>query len=288
MELQGRIFLITVQSRIICLTTALLFIASIVSADVTIDNSYFVDNGDVREIVSLHEMDYSNSVQITKTSFYAESEAFSAEKSENSKFEHAFFSNSQGASLKASAKNLMYNKRLYGGNVDGGEFTYSMDSGDSQVAYYTPTTSVSENIVLANSQYGATFGVANSKLHSGGKGKSNSNAPSSFSHDISLLNNGIHCNIKSFLMSEGKSSSNIPVSYQWSSSSFGVGNAFSVLKIAAYQGNRAVDLGIKGSSSFLSDKYSPDSYAKGTPAHMDPIGGGTRESRELYMQYSIS
>jgi hypothetical protein len=276
------------NSRILCLTAALFIAVSNVCADVNINNAYSAMNSEGHERVSLHNMDYSNSVSLSTESFSAESEAHSADKTEKSKFKHDLWLDSQGARLEATGRDLSYNKIFYGGIQNGGQFQYSMDSGRSQASYYTPSTYVNEDIISANSRYGATFGVSGLNLYSSGRGWSNSFAPSSFIHGIHLQDRGVFCTIKSFLESKGDSSGNVPVSYDWSSYTSKSLRGFAGLEIHANQGNRAVDLAIKGISSFLSDKYSPDSWAKGIPEHLEPLKTGTRESRALYMQYAIN
>lgn len=264
-------------------------------ADVSMHNAYYTEGTVCYEQIFLHNMDYSNSVSISEVSIYADAEARLSD-TDTGRFNHRTYMSSaggaQGIDMKVSGRDLSYTRSLYGGiGYKSADLSYKMTSGDLQAAYFTPAARVEESIYLDNSRYEADVGVYNFNLFASGSGEPSADAAGGFNHEISLSYKGKECRIDSFLRSRGAAANPIPVSYFWegyASYSSARGRAVSGLFVDAYAGNRPVDLGIKGTSTALSDKYSPDSYARGVPAHLDPISTGQRESRELYMQYSIT
>ncbi len=273
------------------LILVLLLTLPVASSDVTIWHGYYATGSECHEQVFLHNMDYTNSATISDDDFYADSQAYTAEQSAIGKFIDSIYLNSmgnpQGASLEVNAKDAAYSRTLSGYPYAG--LSYSMGSGTSNAHLFTPTSTFNEKITSVNNRYAADLGAYKSQSYSSGQGTSTVDAPSSFDIDISTTFAGKNCKIESFLKSYGTGSAAIPVSYEWTDYSTSKREySLAGIDIFALQGNRDVDLGIKGSSSFLSNKFSPASYEHGTPDHLDPIGSGSRESRDDYMQYRIS
>jgi len=269
----------------------LYILASAAYADVSMHNAYYTEGTVCYEQIFLHNMDYSNSVSISEASIYADAEARLSD-ADTGRFNHRTYMSSgggaQGIDMKVSGRDLSYIRSLYGGiGYKSADLSYKMTSGDLQAVYFTPAARVAESISLDNSRYEADVGVYNFNLFSSGYGRQVADAAGGFKHDISLSYKGKECQIESFLKSTGSPVNQIPVRYSWegfASYSASRGRAVSGLFIDAYAGNRPVDLGIKGTSTALSDKYSPDSYARGVPAHLP----GAKPFWELYMQYAIT
>lgn len=270
------------------------FAVSLASADVSISNSYYTNGCEGREDLSLHNMDYTNTISIAQNAFSAKSQASRSDQSERGNFEHTGYMNSlqgmQGADLKIDAEDLSYTRTMNGGNFNSLFFEYLAKSGTVQADYYTPFSSYQEEMTLINNKYEGDYGVYNAKSYSLGEGEYEGNESSSFKHNIYLTYNGKFCDIKSsFGTNEAyNASANSPVRYDWTGYSFQKNYAVAGIQMTVTPGNRAAEFGIAGRSSILEDKFSPDKNdeIETYPAKFDNSGIGIPKT--LIMQYKIN
>ncbi|NYT02426.1 MAG: hypothetical protein GKC10_06700, partial [Methanosarcinales archaeon] len=112
--------------------------------DVTTCNSYFNNQGLVRESVSLHCMDYFNSVHIESDSLSGSSTASHPDMEENGSFaDHiTFFSGegTMGSRLEASGEDLGLCRVLNLGQEKLIGSSYFLQSGSARAVYFRPST----------------------------------------------------------------------------------------------------------------------------------------------------
>ena len=189
--------------RIQNLALVILFAVSIVSADVSLHNSYSTSGSESHEEIYLHDMQYSNSASVSSTGFSASSQASADDKSKAANFQHEAFMNSisgtQGAGLKIDAEDLGYTRSISGGQSDSISFSYSMGSGIALADYFTPTARYNEALSLVNNTYNSDLAVFGSQSYSFGTGQSPADDPSSFKHNISLIYLDKYCVMNSSL-----------------------------------------------------------------------------------------
>lgn len=273
------------------LVLVLIFAVSIVSGDVSLQNSYSAGSSETREYIYLHDMDYSNSASISSDSYSASSRASPAEKSNDSNFADIAYMDSiagpQGAGLEIDADNLGYSRSINGGGESNSiVFSYSAESGILQANYFTPLSTYSEDLFLINNSYRADFGVFNARSYSLGNGWSTVDAQSSFKHNISMTFLNKYNNIKAVLETGEESFGETPVNYTWSGYSSQRDYAVSGINMMVTSGNRTVDFWIDGTSSILEDKSSPDKKNDTYPAHFGNSGGTLNKT--LIMQYRLN
>ena len=233
--------------------------ANITSADVSISNSYYTSGGESHENVVLHNMVYSNSAGVFSDAYSASSEASTANQSETSKFSDTAYGNSlQGPhayDFQAKGSNdIQYSRSLSGGSVLYSSLYYNMETkalpGALQINYLNSQSLYNDNIYnLVNSKYTGALQLYGPIAFSSGRGTSNGDAPGSFHDIISYQFFNKDCKMDSFLEAPGST----PVDFVWKSfSSQGHGPvAWTGIDISA---DALAE--IKGTSSFLDDKYS--------------------------------
>lgn len=271
-----------------------LFTVSVVSADVSISNSYYTNGCEGHEDLSLHNMDYTNTISITEHAFSIDSQANRSDQSENGNFRHTGYMESlqgmQGAGLNIDGEDLGYTRIMNGGNSNSLIFKYLAESGTIHADYFTPYSSYLEDLTLINNEYNGNFGVYDAKSYSLGEGKSAVDKPSSFKQDIFLTYLNKFCEIKSSFSTDEdyNASAEIPVSYEWTGYSFQKDYAVAGIKIKVTPGNRVAQFGIAGRSSLLEDKFAPDKNdeIEPYPAKFDNSAIGIPKT--LIMQYKIN
>ena len=233
--------------------------ANITSADVSIFNSYYTSGSESHDNVVLHNMVYSNDASVFGDSYSASSEASTADQSETSKISDTAYSSSlqgpQAYSLQAKGSNdIGYSRSLSGGSVLYTSLNYNLETkslpGALQIDYSNSESSYNDNIYnLVNNNYKGTLVLYGSIAFSSGRGTSNGDAPGSFHDIISYRFFDKDCKMDSFFNAPGAT----PVDYFWKSfSSQGHGPvAWTGIDITA---DALAE--IKGTSSFLDDKYS--------------------------------
>jgi hypothetical protein len=245
----------------------LLITANIASADVSISNSYYTSGSESHENVVLHNMVYSNDASVFGDSYSTSSEASTANQSETSKFSDTAHSSSlqgpQAYGLQAKGSNdIGYSRSLSGGSVLYTSLNYNMETktlpGALQIKYSNPQVLFDDNIYnLVNNKYTGTLVMYGSTAFSLGRGTSNGDAPGSFHDIISYQFFNKDCKMDSFFEAPGAT----PVDYMWKTfSSQGHGNvAVTGIDISA---DALAE--IKGTSSFLDDKFSINLKEDGT------------------------
>jgi hypothetical protein len=284
------------NQRIYNLTLVILFAVSIVSADVSLHNSYSTSGSESHEEIYLHDMKYSNSASISSSAFSASSQASADDKSKAANFQHEAFMNSisgtQGAGLNIDAENLGYTRSMGGGQSDSISFSYSMGSGIALADYFTPTARYNEALSLVNNTYNSDLAVTNSQSYSFGTGKSLADDPSSFKHNISLIYLDKYCVMNSSLVTGAENLGIHPVSYEWSGYSSQRNFAVAGISMNVIPGNRTAEFGIAGNGTNFENKFSPDRNNESYPAKFDTSGrlNGTTyvTSKRLIMQYRLN
>ena len=230
--------------RIQNLALVILFAVSIVSADVSLQNSYSTSGSESHENIYLHDMQYSNSASITSSAFSASSQASPDDESKAASFQHDAYMNSisgtKGAGLKIDAENLRYTRSLSGGQSDSISFSYSMGSGIALADYFTPTARYDEALSLVNNTYNSEIAVSGSQSYSFGTGQSPADDPSSFTHNISLIYLDKYCVMNSYLKTGAENLGTHPVSYEWSGYSSQRNFAVAGISMNVIPGNRTV------------------------------------------------
>ena len=278
------------------LAFVILFAVSIVSADVSLQNSYSTSGSESHEEIYLHDMQYSNSASISSTDFSASSQASADDKSKAANFRHDAYMNSisgtQGAGLKIDAEDLGYTRSISGGQSDSITFSYSMGSGIALADYFTPTARYDEALSLVNNTYNSDLAVFDSQAYSFGTGQSPADDPSSFKHNSSLIYLDKYCVMNSSLETGTKNLGYHPVSYEWSGYSSQRDFAVAGISMDVIPGNRTVKFGIEGDGTIFRNKFSPDKKNDTYPATFDTNGllnGKTYvTSKTLIMQYKLN
>jgi hypothetical protein len=238
--------------------------ANITSADVNISNSYYTSGGESHENVVMHNMDYSNDASIFSDAYSASSEASTANQSETSKFSDTAQSSSlqgpqaYGLQVKGS-NNIGYSRSLSGGSVLYTSLYYNMETkalpGNLQIDYHNSQSWYNDNIYnLVNNKYAGTLLSYGSTVFISGKGTSNGIAPSSFNDIMSYVFSNKDCKMDSYMLEDAGPK---PVDYLWKTFlSQGPSVAVTGINLSYSEGNTK-EVGIKGTSSILTDKFSP-------------------------------
>lgn len=290
------------HQRVTKLVVLLISIISIVSADVTLQNSYSTIGSETRESIYLHEMDYENSANIYQTSYSASSKAGPAENSNDSRFEDSAFMStaygSQGAGLMIDANYLNYTRSVGGGESNSIVFSYLADSGILQADYFTALSRMDEDITLNNNSYKGELAVFNAKAYSLGDGKALANVQSSMRHNMTINFLDKFNVIRAAVDTDKNQNGDTPLIYNWTGYSSQRGYALSGINIEAKPGNRSAELWIEGESSLLENKFSPskDDLIYPYPLVIKDNGrillkGGNESSeskRTLVMQYRLN
>ena len=262
--------------RIQNLALVILFAVSIVSADVSLQNSYSTSGTESHEKIYLHDMQYSNSASISSTAFSASSQASADDKSKAASFQHEAFMNSisgtKGAGLKIDAEDLGYTRSISGGQSETISFSYSMGSGIALADYFTPTARYDEDISLVNNTYNSELAVFGSQSYSFGTGQSLVDDPSSFKHNVSLIYLDKYSVMNSYLETGDKNVGLHPLSYEWSSYSSQKDFAVAGISMNVIPGNRTAEFGIAGDGTNFEYKFSPDKKNDTYPASFDAKG----------------
>jgi hypothetical protein len=284
------------NQRIYNLTLVILFAVSIVSADVSLHNSYSTSGSESREEIYLHDMQYSNSASISSSAFSANSQASADDKSKAANFQDDAYMNSiggtQGAGLKIDAKDLGYTRSMGGGQSNSISFSYSMGSGIALADYFTPTARYDEALSLVNNTYKSDLAVFDSQSYSFGTGHSPVDDPSSFTHNVSLIYLDKYCVMNASLETGAKNLGTHPLSYDWSGYSSQRNFAVAGISMNVIPGNRTAEFGIEGDGTIFRHKFSPDPKNESYPAKFDTSGrlNGTTyvTSKRLIMQYRLN
>jgi len=242
----------------------LLIAANITSADVSISNSYYTSGGESHENVVLHNMVYSNDASVFGDSYSASSNANTANQSETSKFSDTADSSSwqgpQAYGLQAKGFiNMGYSRSLSGGSVLSSSLNYNMETkalpGALQIDYHNSQSSYNDNIYnLVNNKYAGTLISYGSVVFISGEGTSNGIAPSSFNDTMSYVFSGKDCKMDSYMLEDSGTN---PVDYLWKTF-LSQGSSLAITGInLSYSDNNTKEVGIKGTSSILDDKFSP-------------------------------
>lgn len=261
----------------------LLLIFSTASADVQTSNTYYAGGSSVEEGVSLKNMDYTNTVQISPGQVASVSSGVPSGDAGTAKFGDSISINhgSCGAALSVDAKDLSYSRLLEAGNANVAKFSASFGSGLSHSRYFDSTTSVIEKVRSKNNLYQTIFGATLGGTFSNSVGVAVRDVPSSLSYDITLDHAGKSSKIEAKLVTGQAVSGRPPINcfmnvFEGSNQEFAeVGT-----KLKAENGNRPVDLSIIGTSEALSDKHSG-------PSHL-AVMTWNKVSQALYMTYQIS
>lgn len=237
----------------------LLIAANITYADVTISNSYYTSGSESRVNVVLHNMDYSNDASVFGDGYSASAKASTTNQSETSELTDTAYSSTlqgpQGYSLQARGSNDMgYSRSLSAGSSLFTGLSYNMKTGASpgamQIKYYNSRSLYDDNIFnLVNNNYTGKLQSYGPTVYISGKGTSNGIAPGSFNDTISYIFAGKDCKMDSFLDAPNAA----PLNYLWKT--FLNQGSRAVTGINITQSNSS-SVGIKGTSSFLDDKFS--------------------------------
>jgi hypothetical protein len=204
-------------------------------------------------------MDYSNDASVFGDTYSASSSASTANQSETSEFSDSAYGSSlqgpQAYGLRAKGSNdIGYSRSLSGGSVLYNSLYYNIGTEDLpgalQIDYHNFQSSYNDNIYnLVNNKYTGTLQLYGSTAFSSGRGTSNGDAPGSFHDIISYRFFNKDCKMDSLFDAPGAT----PVDYTWKTfSSQGHGPvAWTGIDISA---DTLAE--IKGTSSFLDDKYS--------------------------------
>ena len=261
-------------------------ISSTASGDIRTSNTYYTGGGTAHANVALHNIDYTNKVQIFSDSLIGESKGESANDADLSWFEDQSTIDSSdgkiGTNLEVRAIGAEYTKNLVAGSKDTITSSYNAEDGHAKTSCFNQVTLVKEDIILENNKYHANLVASPSGIYTKGNGESGEDGTSSFAHETYLTHMDKWCNIKSNLVCSEVRSGDIPVRYTWDTFAYSNENyAADGLNIKADDGNRDVRFIIIGSSSELSDKHAG-------PVHLRPIKHTWfRESDEIYMNYKL-
>lgn len=151
--------------RVICIRPIciLLMIALSVSSalgDVHISHSYSTGGGEASDDVSLHNIDYSNSVSIFQDSLFAEADSVISDKDEKALFSNRVITRGEGGvfgvNLKAGAEDkFSHHMSLATGShvSDATGISYNLEKGFTVADYFTSRGSVSEGVIVSNVDY---------------------------------------------------------------------------------------------------------------------------------------
>lgn len=146
--------------RQICILFVLALSISAASGDVRITHSYSTEGGEVNEDVSLHNVDYANSVSIYQDSLFAAADSVLGDEDEMTLFSNHILTRGAGKSfginLQAVAEEKFnHQMSLATGNraTDKTSISYNLESGITDADYFTSGGSVSEGVIVDNVNY---------------------------------------------------------------------------------------------------------------------------------------
>jgi len=241
---------------------SIILLASISSADVSLQNTYATSGSETKESIYLQGVDYTNTAGIYQTTYFASSAASPAENAKSSRFEDTAYmrtpNGDQGAGLTIDAGDLNYTRRISGGQSNSILFSYRSGSGIVLMDYFTPKSAMQEEIYLNNNSYIGDLAVFDLKAYSMGDGECSLDAQSSLKHNITMRFLDKFNQINAVLNTEPINGGEVPLKYTWTGYSSQRDYALSGINIKLTPGNRSATAWIDGTSSIMEAKFSPD------------------------------
>lgn len=253
--------------------------------------NYFTDGGNVNEDITVDNVKYVNAAKIQP---YLLSGSGSGDLVEgigvladnilvNPYHEDTVF----GTNFVGAAQvKLNYQKSFNAGfQADNqADVSYTIDTGISNANYFNPSTHIEEAVLTDACMYKSLIKNSANNIDSSGQGAVARNSPSRFIDQIGMTYEGrsslIHANLTTGLGIYG-SRTDLPVRYTWNTLVESNSNSSKdAIAIAAYNGNRNINMTIVGKAQGLTDKYAG-------PLYLSPFGF-IGVSKELYMSYEIN
>lgn len=248
------------------------------SADVQMSNTYYTEGAIVQNDVFLHNIDYTNHVEIFPGSLFVDGSGINSPGSSDGRFtDNTFVGSHAGpisANLGISAESLSYAKGL-SANLGDGEvgYSYTLNSGVEDAGFSNRVTEMREHLLSLHNSYSARFNVTQDDVSFEGHGNrfSFEDLDSIFRYNLYVSHNGRWVDTDAYLSAmKIKQADVTPVVYMWNTS---IGNKESDstnhhFDMAFVAGDRTIDAMIRGTNSNGLELTVPVS---GIPWHVDPI-----------------
>jgi len=262
-------------------------------ADIQTSNVYYTSGATVTNDVDLHNMDYTNCVDIYRNSISLSGAGENSSGSTDAKVsESASVTGSGvgpiGSNLDISAEKIQYAKGISAGlglvedsskigNVNEIKYSYLLSTGTEHANFFNKYASVDEKLISKENTYSAIFDATPTKLSLEGYGNrfSFEDKDSSLYYTLTVTQRDLWATTEAQLVATRINDVEVtPVIYAWNTSALSSGGdyATSHFDMAFIAGDRQVDAQITGRDSNGLVAYVP---VDGTPWHVDPITDGS-------------